>query len=236
MITQVAPFTDNNVRMAIKHAIDREEILEKILRGYGSLGNDHPISEKYRYYADLPQRSYDPDKARHHLKKAGEDGLQVKLSASDAAFSGAVDTAVLIKEQAKQANIDVNVVREPSDGYWSNVWMKKPWCMSYWGGKPTEDWMFSIGYAEDANWNSTEWENERFNKLLVEARAELDEARRAEMYAEMQHLLRDEGGQVIPVFADYIDGIRSNVGHDKLASNWDLDGLRLAERWWFKDV
>ena len=37
------PFTDVNVRRALKHAVNREELVEKILFGYGSVGNDHPI-------------------------------------------------------------------------------------------------------------------------------------------------------------------------------------------------
>ena len=40
------------------------------------LGNDHPISTANPYHnGDLPQRSYDPDKARFHLKKAGMEGM-----------------------------------------------------------------------------------------------------------------------------------------------------------------
>ena len=44
MDVRQAPFSDNNVRMALKHAIDREAFVKTVLRGYGSLGNDHPIS------------------------------------------------------------------------------------------------------------------------------------------------------------------------------------------------
>ena len=47
------------------------------------------------------------------------------LSAADAAFAGAVDAAVLYKEHAVAAGIEINVIREPNDGYWSAVWMKK---------------------------------------------------------------------------------------------------------------
>ena len=70
---------------------------------------------------------------------------------------GAVDAAVLMKEQAKKAGININVVREPDDGYWSNVWIKKEWCMCYWGGRPIEDMMFSVAYSEGAPWNDTHW-------------------------------------------------------------------------------
>ncbi|NIP90213.1 MAG: peptide ABC transporter substrate-binding protein, partial [Gammaproteobacteria bacterium] len=68
--------------------------------------------------------------------------LKVNLSAADAAFAGAVDAAVLYKEHAAKAGIEINVVREPNDGYWSNVWLVKPFSMVFWGGRPTEDWMF----------------------------------------------------------------------------------------------
>jgi len=236
MNTKTAPFTDNNVRLALKHAIDREMLLNTLLRGYGAVGNDQPITPGYKYFdAGIPQRAYDPDQARHYLKQAGLDSLKVDLSAADAAFAGAVDAAVLFREHAAKAGIEVNVVREPSDGYWDNVWLKKPFCMSYWGGKPTADWAFTIAYAAGAAWNETNWNHERFNQLLVAARAELDEARRAEMYSKMQRLVRDEGGAIIPLFANYNGAISKKIGHDALASNWDLDGLRAAERWWFQE-
>jgi peptide/nickel transport system substrate-binding protein len=235
MNTRTAPFSDNNVRLALKYAIDRKTLLETLLRGYGALGNDQPISPGYKYFdATIPQREYDPDQARHYLKKAGFDTLKVDLSASDAAFAGAVDAAVLFREQSAKAGIDINVVRQPSDGYWDNVWMKKPFCASYWGGTPTVDWAFTLAYEADAAWNETGWRNERFNQLLVAARAELDQAKRAEMYSEMQHILHDDGGALIPVFANYTGALSRRVGHDKLAANWDLDGLRAAERWWFQ--
>jgi peptide/nickel transport system substrate-binding protein len=233
MITTKDPYTDNNVRMALKHAIDREDLLEKILRGYGAVGNDHPIGTANRYHADLEQRTYDPDKAKFYAKKAGMENLAVDLSAADAAFAGAVDAAVLFKEHAAKAGIDVNVVREPNDGYWSDVWMAKPFCMCYWGGRPTEDQMFTTAYAEGVPWNDTFWSHERFNKLLVEARAELNESKRAEMYAEMQSIVRDEGGVIVPLFASYVDAHTDKLAHGKVGSNYALDGFKLAERWWF---
>ncbi len=234
MRTDTDPFTDNNVRLALKYAIDREALVKTILRGHGVVGNDHPIGRSNRFHADdLEQRKYDPDKAKFHLKQAGLSSLKVDLSAADAAFPGAVDAAVLYKEHAAKAGIDINVVREPNDGYWSNVWLKKPWCAVYWGGRPTEDWMFSTAYAAGVPWNDTYWKHERFNQLLVEARAELDEAKRRQMYFELQKIVRDEGGVVVPMFANYVMGISNKVQHEKLGANWSLDGFRCIERWWF---
>ncbi|KAA3631701.1 MAG: peptide ABC transporter substrate-binding protein [Proteobacteria bacterium] len=233
MITTQAPYDDNNVRMALKYGIDREAIVQTVLRGYGQVGNDHPIGPSQKYFnKDLPQRSYDPDKAKFYLKEAGLDSLTIDLSAADAAFAGAVDTAVLFKEHAAKAGIEVNVVREPDDGYWSNVWMKKPFCMCYWGGRPTEDWMFTTAYAESASWNDTYWKHDRFNELLLSARAELDENKRRQSYYEMQEIVSNEGGVIVPMFASYVMATSKEIGMPELGANWDMDGLRAIVRWW----
>lgn len=234
MHTDVKPFDHNDVRLALKHAIDRQALLKTILRGYGTLGNDHPIGRSQRYYArDLPQREYDPDKAKFHLKKAGLDRLTVQLSASDAAYEGAVDSAVLYKEHASPAGINIEVVREPKDGYWENVWLKKPFCMCYWSGRPTSDWMFTTTYAADAPWNDTHFKHDKFNELLKAARAELDDGKRRQMYADMQLIVRDEGGTVIPMFASDVFAASDKLGFGEVAGNWELDGGKIAERWWW---
>ncbi len=233
MRTDTAPFDNNDVRLALKYAMDREDLLQKVLRGYGTLGNDHPISPANRFHAaELEQRAYDPDKAKYHADKAG--GINVQLSAADAGFPGSVDAAVLIKEHAAKAGINIEVIREPNDGYWSDVWMKKPWCACYWSGRPTEDWMFTDAYADTSAWNDSFWKHDQFNALLKEARAELEEAKRREMYLEIQRIVRDEGGVAIPMFANHIMAHRGNLAHpDTVAGNWDKDGGKMFERWWF---
>ena len=118
-----------------------------------------------------------------------------------------------MQAQAKAAGIDINVIREPDDSYWDNVWMKKPWCMSYWGGRPTCDWMFSDRLAADAAWNDTFWKNARFNELLSAARAETDDAKRAAMYAEMQQILHDDGGMIVLMFNNYVCGYSTKIAH-----------------------
>ena len=234
MRTDTSPFDNNDVRLALKYAIDREDIVKRILRGYGSLGNDHPIAKTNRYHAgNLPQREYDPDKAKFHLKKADIGQHTFKLHLSEAAFPGAIDAGVLYKEHAARADIDIQVVREPSDGYWKEVWKKKSWSGCYWTSRPTEDWMFSMAYAADAKQNDTKWKHPKFNQLLIAARAELDDAKRREMYVEMQRLVHDEGGVVIPMFANRVEAVSSKIRYENLAGNWELDGERCSERWWF---
>jgi peptide/nickel transport system substrate-binding protein len=237
MIASAPPFDNNDVRLALKYAINRDEWLNKIMLGYGSLGNDHPIGPANRYRAteeEIPQRPYDLDKAKFHLKKAGLDHLKVQFHAADTAFAGAIDGGLLYQQQAKGAGIDIEVVRMPDDGYWSNVWLVKPWCASFWAGRPTEDWMFTQVYSSGASWNESKWEHEKFNTLLVAARAELDEAKRRDMYVEMQRILHEEGSTVIPLFASYVQLVSKKIQlPETVATNLELDGGRCAERWFF---
>lgn len=236
MHTDVDPFRSNDVRLALKLAIDRQELVDKILLGYGYVGNDHPIGKFNRYFANsLEQRQYDPDQARFLLKRAGQENLKVSLSVAEAAFAGAVDAGTLFAEKAAKAGITLEIVREPDDGYWTNVWLKKPFSAVYWGGRPTEDWMFSTAYAAGVPWNDTHWTNERFNVLMQQARVELDDGKRREMYREMQQLVRDDGGAVIPMFANFVFAMSDKVAHaPEISAEWDLDGFKFAERWWFQ--
>jgi peptide/nickel transport system substrate-binding protein len=233
MLTTIKPYDNNDVRLGLKYAIDREQMIKQVLRGYGYVGNDHPIPRNNQYFAkELPQRKYDPEKAKFHLKKAGFLDHEFKLHAADAAFPGAVDASVLIQESASKAGIKIKVVREPDDGYWENVWIKKEWVQCYWSGRPTADWMFSIAYAADANWNDTLWKHDKFNKLLKGARAELDQKKRREMYVECQRIVSDEGATPVPAFALQLSAASKKMAFENPAANWEFDGLRLPERWW----
>ncbi len=94
--------------------------------------------------------------------------------------------------------------------------------------------MFSTTYAAGAAWNDSHWKHARFNDLLKEARAELDEKKRRDMYVEMQRIMRDEGGVVIPMFASNVEAATSKLKSGNVAGNWEMDGMKVAERWWFE--
>ena len=234
MQTTQAPFTDNNVRLALKYAVDRQELVDRVLRGHGTVANDHPIAPSMPFYdASIEQREYDPDRARFHIKEAGFDTLKVSLSGADSLFAGAVDSIVLYREHAATAGIDIEVVREPSDGYWSDVWLKKPFVTSAWGARPVPDMILSTAYQTGGAWNETQFADDRFMQLLVAARSELDQSRRAQMYSDMQVILRDTGGAVIPFFRNHLYARRAEIARaDQVASNWALDGYKPLERWW----
>ncbi len=235
MSTNQAPYDNADVRLALKYAIDRQELVDKILFGYGTVGNDHPVGRNQRFYnSELEQTSYDPDRAKFYLKKAGMDALSVTLSAADAGFPGSVEAATLYQASASKAGIDLKVNRASNDGYWSDIWMKKPFAAAWWAGRPVEDAMLTTVYASGAAWNDTFWENARFNELLVAARSELDEPTRRSMYYEMQTLINQDGGAVIPIFANFVFATDTSIRTgDQLSAHFNMDGERWMERWSF---
>ncbi len=231
MRTDVAPFDNVDVRLALKHSINRQEMLDKILLGHGSLGNDTPIGPSYAFHAKIEQTVYDPEKAKFHLKKAGLPNLKVDLHTSEAAFPGATDAAVLYAEQARASGIEINVIREADDGYWEKVWLQKPFCAAYWDGFPTTSEMFAVAYSPGAAWNDTFWTNKRFEELRLAAAAELEDAKRAGMYSEMQTILRDEGGALIFAHPSYVIA-RDPPLHMTHVDQQSVRRARIAERWW----
>jgi len=237
MRTDTAPYDNNDLRTAVKYIIDRKQWLESIAFGFGELGNDSPVGPANIYRAtneELPQREYDVDKAKFHLKKAGHSKISLQFHAADTGFTGSLDAAQLMRETAAPAGIDIEIVREPNDGYWSNVWMKKPWVACYWSGRPTENWIFSQIYAADASWNDTYWKHDRFNELLIQGRAELDADKRREIYVEMQRIVHNEGGVALPLFmSDVMAHSDKIMTPDTIGNNLEMDGAKSGERWWF---
>jgi peptide/nickel transport system substrate-binding protein len=93
--------------------------------------------------------------------------------------------------------------------------------------------MFTTGYAAGSSFNDTNWNHPRFNELLRMARSEGDESKRAEMYGEMQQIVSDEGGQVIPLFTNLNAAVAAKIGFGQISGLYQLDGYKAIERWWF---
>ncbi|MBX8590308.1 ABC transporter substrate-binding protein [Pseudomonas cichorii] len=196
---------------AMKYLLDREQVKSAVFRGYARVGNDHPIAPGSRYFnADLPQRQYDPEKAKFLLKKAGLEKITMPVAASPAA-TGSVDIAVLLQQSAKQAGLTLNVNRLPGDGYWSNHWMKHPLSFGNINPRPNADVIFSQFFQSSAPWNESAWKNDQFDQLLMLARGETDDEKRGKMYGDMQALVSQHCGIGIPVFISNIDGVDKRI-------------------------
>lgn len=219
--TNTSPFDNRDAMLALKYGMNRQEMVDKILFGYGSVGNDTPINASYPLFTELEQREYDPDKAAFHWKKSGQTD-PILLRTSDNSFPGAPDAAALFQQSLSAAGVPLEVKREPNDGYWSEVWNNKPFSTSYWSGRPVQDQMYSTAYLSTADWNDTRFNNEQFDQLLVAARGETNVATRTQMYADMGTIVHNEGGLICPMFNDFIDATT-----DKVAGWGDTKGFSM---------
>lgn len=229
-----APYDNNDLRTALKLAVDREAFVKTILNGFGKVGNDTPVMDAYPLFpADIEQRTYDPDRASFHYRKSGHSG-PIVLHTSDVAFPGAVDAVELFSQSAKKAGIDVSVRREPGDGYWSNVWNKVPFCTTFIFGRPTQDQVYSLSYLSSAEWNDTRFRREDFDRLILGARGEMDQSVRREMYRDATVILRDNGGAIIPMFGDFIDATGPRLDGWVDNPNGELMGGQALTKCWLK--
>jgi peptide/nickel transport system substrate-binding protein len=224
---------DPNVRLALKFAADRNRAQQNIYKGHSQIGNDHPIPPNDPYYChDLPLRSYDPERARFHIKKAGMENQEIPLYTAETPGPGAVELAILFQQSAAAAGIHIKVIRVPPETFWPNTWLKQPFITSGWNSHFSPDATFTEAFTQGDRRNETHWGNERFQKLMVEARGVADFDKRKEMYWEMQRLLHENGGFIAPCFYDLIDAKRSRVQGMEANPMGNLGGYRVCEQMW----
>lgn len=191
---------------AMKLLFNREQLLKSIQLGRGVVANDQPIAASNRFFhKGLPQRAYDPEKAKWHLQKANLGSAPIPVVASPAA-TNSVEIALVMQYAARQIGLNLDVRRMPADGYWSTHWMKHPVGFGNINARPSADLALTLFFKSDAPWNEAGWKNEKFDQLLVAARAETDQAKRTQMYADMQVMVHHEGGIGIPMFLSSLDG------------------------------
>jgi peptide/nickel transport system substrate-binding protein len=203
------PFDDVRVRQALKLVVDRQQMVDTVLLGYGTPGNDNPIPPDWPDAYTHESRLRDVAKAKQLLAEAGHpDGLSVDLYTSDspAAMS---KMAEAYQQMAAEAGIKVNLIKTPAESYWDQIWLKKPFLTSYWALRPTGEFL-SLAFAGSSSWNETNWKRADFDKLLSEARSEMDLGKRTAIYQQAQRMLTEEGGAIVPMFFYRVAAIRSN--------------------------
>ncbi|MGM3160169.1 ABC transporter substrate-binding protein [Dickeya undicola] len=218
--------------LAMKYMQPREMLLKTVMQGYGDIANDVPVPPWHPFYnKDLPQRPYDLDKARFHLKKAGLAGMKAEIITTPN-IEGAVEGGQLLQQIGKSVGMDLQVRRVPYDGYWSSHWMKDPIGYGSINPRPTLDMLFSQFYRSDAPWNESGWKNDPFDQLLTAARSERDTAKRKQMYGDMQQLIYDHNSTLIPLFISSMDGYSKKVKGIEPWPSGLLMGYRFHEFAW----
>lgn len=228
------PGSNPDFVLAMKYLCDREQMRQAVIRGHGVVGNDQPIDPTNRYYfPGLPQRRYDLDKAKFHFQKSGVGGTPLPVVCSTAA-EHSVDLALVMQQSAQKIGMNLDLKRVPGDGYWSNHWFKHPISFGAINPRPSADILFTLFFKSDAAWNESAWRNEHFDQLLSSARRETDDARRKQIYADMQVMVHEGSGIGIPVFFNLLDGHAAKLKGLGAIPLGGLMGYNFAENVWLE--
>ncbi len=217
MRCDAAPFNDMRVRQALAFTVSRPDMVGFVADGFGTPGNDTPISPAYHFYNPLPLKQPDIAKAKALLAAAGHaSGLDLTLIASDTPPTRTA-LAVALAAMAKPAGFRIKVQTMPHATYLAQVWKKGHFYVGFYNMQATADAIYQLLYTSDSAWNETQWDNKTFDKLVSAARQTTDETKRRAYYDHAQVLQRNQVPSVIPVFFDllaaerqWVEGYRLN--------------------------
>jgi peptide/nickel transport system substrate-binding protein len=203
-------FKDVRVRQALRLVVDRPQMIDQALGGYGFLGNDLYSPFDPAYDKDLPQRHQDIEQAKSLLRQAGKPGLQVELVTSSAVGAGGVESANLFVDQARQADVDVKLTKADPNTFYGDQYLSWPFAQDFWN---TRNYIPQVASCAQKNspYNETHFDDPQFNKLLVQARQETDQAKRTELLHAAQKIEYERGGFIIWGFKRQVDGFSNLV-------------------------
>ncbi len=206
-----APFDDVKVRQAFRLIVDRQQMIDQALSGYGSLGNDMYAPLDVAYASDLPQREQDIDQAKSLLSSAGADGLQVELFTGDDIGSVATAAANLFQQQAKAAGVDVKVTKKAP--FYDDQYLQYTFAQDFWNTRNyiPQAVVGTFPPDEGGTYNETHWDNAEHRGLVNQAAQELDDTKRADLLHQAQEIEYNEGGLIIWGFRQQVDGYGPNV-------------------------
>ncbi|MEC3768748.1 MULTISPECIES: ABC transporter substrate-binding protein [Cupriavidus] len=231
MRKDVGPGTNPDFILGMKYLLDRQQMRQTIALGNAVVANDQPIDPTNRFYfKDLPQRPFDPEKAKFHLRKSGVTGKVPVVTSPAALYS--VEMALVLQQAAQRAGLELEVKRMPADGYWSNHWLNSPVGFGNVNPRPSADTILTQFFKSDAPWNESRWKNPKFDQLLLAARAETDNGKRSQMYADMQTMIHEEAGIGIPLFLASIDAHTTKLKGLSPIPLGGLMGYMFAEHVW----
>jgi peptide/nickel transport system substrate-binding protein len=209
MRVDAKPYSDVRVRQALRLIVDRQQMIDQALSGYGDLANDLYAPFDEAYAAHLPQREQDIDQARSLLKAAGHTGLQVELTTSSAVGAGAVESANVFAEQARPAGVDVRVVKADPNTFYGDSYLTWPFAQDFWF---TRKYLPQVAASSlpTSPYNETHFDDPEFQQLIKQARGELDRAKRNDLLHAAQEIEYERGGFIIWGFKKQVDAY-SNV-------------------------
>jgi peptide/nickel transport system substrate-binding protein len=208
----VAPFDNLQVRQAIQHAINKQNIADVVFYGNYTLGGG-PIAPGVPGYDEslAGVYAYDPDQARSLLEQAGVGEVSFDLYNRTNAFWPILGQ--LIQADLEAVGITANLVSLDDAEFFAQLGTgETPAFLNDWtwdNGDP-DNVMYSLYTAPRAE-TRLGYANERVNELNTLAQEEADQATRLEYYAEAQQLIVEDAINVILGYPNRAIGAAANV-------------------------
>ena len=212
------PFNDLRIRQALLHAVDKQEIIEGAMWGYGvALGSNMSPVMGY-WYKDLNDMyPYDPDKARDLLAEAGyPDGFTTTL-ALPAPYTPHIRTGEIIKAQLEKVDIEVQLQIVEWATWLEAIYAGRDYDMTVIGftGK-LDPHTVLYRYESDYGRNFFNFTNAEYDQLISEGTRVTDPEERQEIYYRCQEILAEEAAAV------YIQDPHLLIGMGKGVQGWQV--------------
>jgi peptide/nickel transport system substrate-binding protein len=202
------PFNDVRVRQAMRLLVDRPQLIDSALDGYGTAASDvfSPYDPDFDRslirHQDIPQ-------ARFLLKQAGMDNLAVTLTTSPI-LSGVVAMATVLAEQAKAAGVTINVSNVPPGTFFGPDYLQWNFAQDYYSYFP---YLAQVAQSmlPASPYNETHNSNSGYTSLYNQAIATTSPGLRKEILHQMQEYDFTQGGYIIPAFTDTLDAYSTRI-------------------------
>jgi peptide/nickel transport system substrate-binding protein len=203
--TTVKPFDDERVRQAMRLIMDRQQMVDLALEGYGRVGNDMWGIFDPAYPKDFAQRTQDIEQAKSLLKQAGQENLKFELLTAPVG-TGAIESTSVFAEQAKAAGVTVTVKKLDVGTYWGDKYLT-------WPNGP--GWYSARMYLSQARlceaWNEPHWTDKTYWNLIDEAYQTVDDAKRNEIIREAYTIDYNIGAWDVWSWANTVDASTDKV-------------------------
>lgn len=214
---------DMAVRQAISLAVDKEEILQAAVQGYGQVIGLVPAGMQERWGApldELPMQGPDPERARELLAEAGyPDGVDVQIT-TIIGFDWMTPAAEALASQLAEAGIRATIQRQDL-GVWIDNWGARSFVditLNDWGTVPDPSLLFDAHFQMLPVGNDfRNWNDEEATELFTQAKQATEYEDRYELYVEAQKMMAEDA-VTIPLFSSSIvavtqDRVNNYVQH-----------------------
>ena len=168
------PLRDARVRRAVALTLNRPDIINRVLLGAGTVGNDSPFWSGFPSTdPGIKQRKQDLDLARALLKAAGQENLKFTITTHNQ--FDVPDYAAAIQAAGRQAGITIDLNVMTYDDYYSAVgggdyatttpWLNAPATITEYGFRGVPNLYLTAAYVTNGVWNASKYSNSEFDSL-----------------------------------------------------------------------